>query len=297
MLALLLALLPALLAQSLAFGPAVLRQVLLASVVAIAIEAAVLGARDIRPGAALADGSALVTAWLLALALPPGLPAALLVLGVAFALLLGKHAYGGLGYNLFNPAMVGYAALLLSFPAELAQWPTPAGAVDAVTAATPLDAARHGLAGVAGSAADAAPAESTWFWEPWPVDPWPLINLAYLGGGLLLVILRVADATIALSVLLGLGLTAMLLDGMASAGFHLLHGASMALAFFIATDPVSAPAGRAARALYGLLIGALALLIRERAGYPDGAAFAVLLGNAMAPLMERLALGLRRWRS
>ena len=144
----LLALVPVVLVQVAVFGPGLLLQVLVAGPVALACEALALRARGRDAAPFLRDGSVLVTAALLAVAVPPLLPWWLMALGTAIAVLLGKHVFGGLGSNPFNPAMVGYAALLVSFPLEMTRWPVPfalGGDWDAYTGATALDALRTGL--------------------------------------------------------------------------------------------------------------------------------------------------------
>ena len=128
-----LALVPGTLAYAWLIGPGVLTNVAVAASVAIALEAAALRLRRRDPRPALGDGSIVLAAWLLALAVPPTLPPAQLAIGVAAAVLLGKHLYGGLGHNPFNPAMVGYAVLIVSFPVTMTAWPdAAAGSVDAL---------------------------------------------------------------------------------------------------------------------------------------------------------------------
>lgn len=255
----------------------------------------------------LLDGSALVTGLLLALALPPLAPWWIPVIGSLFAIIIAKQLYGGLGYNPFNPAMVGYVVLLISFPLEMTLWPAAgkypdlastfslfftgslpgAGSIDAVTMATPLDTVRtrlglgdtltelrsgalFGLAGGAG---------------------WEWVNLWFLAGGLFMLKLRVIQWRIPASMLAGLALTALVFhlydpDTYASPLFHLFSGAAMLGAFFIATDPVSASTTPRGRLWFGFGIGILTWVIRTWGGYPDGVAFAVLLMNLAAPTID-----------
>ncbi len=202
--------------------------------------------------------------------------------------LLAKHAYGGLGQNPFNPAMVGYAALLVSFPVEMTRWPVPGADWDAVTGATALDALRTGLresytmgeirAGAAFGSVGAAGSE------------W--VNLAALAGGLFLLARGVIRWQIPVAMLAGLAVPAALaqwLDPGAHPGalFHLASGATMLGAFFIATDPVSAATSDRGRLYFGAGIGLLTWVIRSFGGYPDGVAFAVLLMNLAVPLIDR----------
>jgi len=269
-------------------GPRPVMLLVVAAVTALACEALAMRLRGRAARPALRDGSVLVTAALLALAVPPGLPWWLLVFGTAVAVLLAKHAYGGLGQNPFNPAMVGYAVLLVSFPLEMTQWPAPGAGWDAVTGATALDTLRTGLresytmqeilAGPAFGRVGASGGE------------W--VNLAALAGGLYLLARRVIRWHIPVAVLAGLAVPAALAHlfdpgAYAGAAFHLASGAAMLGAFFIATDPVSAATSDRGRLVYGAGIGLLTWIIRSWGGFPEGLAFAVLLMNLAAPLIDR----------
>jgi electron transport complex protein RnfD len=288
MLQVLLALLPVLALQVHLQGPGVLWLLGIAAVTALACEALALRLRRKPVAPFLRDGSVLVTAALLALAVPPTLPWWLMVFGTAVAVLLAKHAYGGLGQNPFNPAMVGYAVLLVSFPVEMTRWPSPGAGWDAMTGATALDALRTGLresytmreilTGPAFGTVGATDGE------------W--LNLAALAGGVYLLIRGIIRWQIPVAVLAGIAVPALLAHGLdpgahASAGFHLASGATMLGAFFIATDPVSAAATERGRLIYGAGIGLLTWIIRSWGGFPDGVAFAVLLMNLAAPLIDR----------
>jgi Na+-translocating ferredoxin:NAD+ oxidoreductase subunit D len=290
--AVLLALLPGTLAQTWFFGFGHLCNLAIAVAVALALERSV-GWMRARDQLAWRDGSALITAALLALALPPTAPAVVVVIAVAGGLLLGKHVYGGLGSNPFNPAMVGYALVLVSFPRELAAWPAPMGApaLDALVGATPLERFMHrgGLT-----------VEDVWrvsegFGQVAGLG-WEWINVAYLLGGVGLVARRIVDWRIPFALLASLGaLAAVTYDGGSSASlgspfFHWFSGGTMLAAFFVATDPVSSPATRRGRILFGILIGVLVFVIRALGSYPDGIAFAILLGNAAAPMLDHLSL-------
>ncbi len=290
------------------FGWGIPLQLALACLVAVAAEAAMLALRRRPVGRALADGSALVTAALLALALPPYAPWWLTAVAVLAAVVLAKHLYGGLGYNPFNPAMVGYVVVLIAFPRELGHWPAPAALAggpdlatalsvvfggtplpDALTAATPLDHVRTGLSmnrTLAELRADPVMgrlAGTGWEW----------VALGYLAGGLWLVWKRVADWRIPLGFAAGLALPALLAwgldpDAYPSPLFHLLSGGAMLGAFFIATDPVTASTTPRGRLLFGAGAGLVTFLVRGFGGYPDGVAFGVLLMNMAAPTLDQL---------
>jgi electron transport complex protein RnfD len=303
----LLALLPGIACATWLLGWGILINILLASVTALAAEAVMLRIRGRQAMPGLRDGSALVTGVLLALALPPLTPWWIPVIGSLFGVVVAKQLYGGLGYNPFNPAMAGYVVLLISFPLELTLWPPvaewpslpdtlalvfagqlPAGAgLDALTAATPLDGIKtrlglnetvseirdSGLFGMAGGLG------------------WEWINLAYLIGGLALLKLRVIQWHIPVSLLGSLFLIALVFyllnpDHYTPPDFQLFSGATMLAAFFIATDPVSACTTPRGRLLFGAGIGLLIYIIRTWGGYPDGVAFAVLLMNMAAPVID-----------
>lgn len=289
MLRVLLALLPGIALQIVCFGPALLITLAVSLVGCLALEAGVLVLRRRPVLRTLGDGSAAVTAVLLALSIPPQAPVWLVLMGCGFAILLAKHAYGGLGYNPFNPAMVAYAALLVSFPQQMTAWPAPLGAeLDAVSSATALDHLRSALGEqrTLGEMAD-DPAFGVLGASGWE---WPA--LGYLLGGLYLLQQRVIRWQIPLSMLLGMGLMALVFwaadsDRHASPLFHLFSGATLLGAFFIATDPVSAATTARGRLLYGFGIGVLVYVIRSWGSYPDGLAFAVLLFNLLAPTLDR----------
>jgi electron transport complex protein RnfD len=299
------------------FGIGLLVQIVLGCATALATEALALRLRRKPISMYLFDGSALITAVLLALCLPPLAPWWLVVSGTAFAILLAKHLFGGLGANPFNPAMVGYAVLLVSFPAQLLQWlppdaagiepvPMSIGATlqtiatgsppapltwDAITSPTPLDALRTNLKmGMTMAEAHAAP-----IFEGLGGQGWQWINLATLLGGVWLLTMRVIRWHIPVAMLGAIAVSSTLLyvvDPGIYAGpiFHLTSGASMLGAFFIATDPVSAAASDRGRLVYGAGIGVLTCIIRTWGGYPDGVAFAVLLMNLCVPLIDRCTI-------
>ena len=299
------------------FGPGVLIQILLGVATALAAEAAALRLRGKPLPPYLLDGSAIITGVLLALCLPPLAPWWLVVSGVAFAILLAKHLFGGLGANPFNPAMVGYAVLLVSFPARLLQWlppnvtgiepaslsfvetlttiltgsPPERFTWDAITSPTPLDALRTDLA--LGMTMGEAHANA--MFSAFGGKGWEWINLATLAGGGWLLALRIIRWQIPVAMLTALFVCASVMsaaDPGAYAGplFHLTSGASMLGAFFIATDPVSAATSDRGKLIYGAGIGVLTYVIRTWGGYPDGVAFAVLIMNLAVPLIDRYTI-------
>ena len=310
----LVALVPAVATHVVFFGPGLLVQICIGVITALAAEALALRLRGKSMRPFLTDGSAIITAVLLALCLPPLAPWWLVASGVAFAILLAKHLYGGLGANPFNPAMVGYAVLLVSFPAQLLHWlpPDVAGldppalsigetlstiltghlpdrlTWDGITRATPLEALRTGIA--LGETMEEAHANP--IFGAFGGRGWSWINAAILLGGLWLVALRIVRWHIPVAMLGTLAVCAgamYAVDPGTYAGpfFHLTAGASLLGAFFIATDPVSAATSDRGRLIYGAGIGVITYIIRTWGGYPDGVAFAVLLMNLAVPLIDR----------
>ncbi|QTO55890.1 electron transport complex subunit RsxD [Duffyella gerundensis] len=319
MMLVLLAAIPGMAAQYYFFGPGNLLQVLLAAITAWGTEAAILKLRKQPIALNLADNSALLTALLLGVSLPPLAPWWLIVIGTVFAIVIAKQLYGGLGQNPFNPAMIGYVVLLISFPVQMTSWLPPeslqvikpglldslsmifthhtlAGetmqqlqmGVDGVSQATPLDSFKTGLR--AGHSADQLLALPIFHGVIAGLG-WQWINIGFLLGGLFLLANNTIRWHIPLSMLASLAVCATLgwliaPGSLVSPLIHLFSGATMLGAFFIATDPVTASTTNKGRLLYGALIGLLVWLIRSYGGYPDGVAFAVLLANICVPLID-----------
>jgi len=296
------------------FGYGLIVNFLICALAALLAEAAMLTLRRRPTRDALRDGSAVLTAALLVFAIPPLAPWWVPATGGVCAIVIAKQMYGGLGKNLFNPAMVGYAMLLLSFPVEMTQWVPPRmgdidythlGAVshlaysltgtlpaefsiDGLTRATPLDLVKHGLRD--GQTFSGVRANS--LFGDFGGRGWEWVSNFLLLGGLYLLYAGIIRWHIPVAVLAGLLLPASLMhlidaDQYATAGFQLFSGATMLGAFFIATDPVSAAATVRGRLIYGAGIGFLTFAIRTWGGYPDGVAFAVLLMNGAVPLIDR----------
>ncbi len=283
----LLALLPGIAAYVWQFGPAILGQLAIATATALACEALMLAVRGKPLRLFLSDLSAVVTAWLIALAVPATIPAWLLVLGVAIAIIIAKHLYGGLGQNPFNPAMVAYAVMLVAFPALMSQWPS--AQADVLTSATPLDALRTGL-----RAADATVASvmgQPGVFGAVAGQGWEWVAAGFLAGGVLLLALRIITWHIPVAFLATLALLSgvfWLVDSAryASPLLHLMAGGGMLGAFFILTDPVSAATTPRGKLIYAAGAGLLVYLIRVFGNYPDGVAFATLLMNLCVPLID-----------
>ncbi len=313
MLAVLYALIPGILVYIYFFGWGLLINLSIAVVTALACEALVLKLRHKPLRLYLLDGSAVVTAVLLALALPPLAPWWLIFVGVAFAIIIAKHLYGGLGYNPFNPAMVGYAMLLIAFPREMTFWLPPlspehplpgfldslnyslfqilpaGSSIDTLTMATPLDTVKTQL-GLNRTIEEILQQNPNLF-RGFIAHGWDWVNLMFGLGGLLLVYLKVINWRIPFALLISLFLISTLFaipdpDLQPSPWFHLLGGATMLGAFFIATDPVTASTTPRGQIIYGAGIGILVYVIRTWGGYPDGVAFAVLIMNMAVPTID-----------
>lgn len=305
------ALLPGTFALFWFFGWGAVSNLVLAIVFAGLLEALMLKLRHRPLQPFISDYSVVVTAWLLALSMPAFAPWWLILLGMAFAVILAKHIYGGLGQNPFNPAMVGYAALLISYPVEMTAWVTPIagsfmeislsqtlaqvftssgmGGWDGITQATPLDAVKTNI-GLDQSIASTL-SQTTLGWLNITGSGWEAISLAYLLGGLWLLYRRIISWHIPVTMLLVLAVIAGVFwlidsDVYASPLFHLLSGGVMLGAFFIATDPVSASTTPVGKIVFAAGIAFFVYVIRAWGGYPDAIAFAVLLMNMAVPLID-----------
>ncbi len=303
MLTVLLALIPGIAMYVWQVGAGILVNLLIATIVAVAAEALVLKLRGRPVLLGIGDLSAVVTAWLIVLCFPPIVPWWITVIAVLVAIIAVKHLYGGLGQNPFNPAMVAYCAMIVAYPSLMSQWP-PAGGldfqtqlglilggmrdIDAVTAATALDAMRTGLRTGAGTI-DAVMTQPTFGTLGGRGYEW--IALGYLVGGLILLFRRTITWHMPVAFIVGLASTACLFwlfnpAQFASPLFHLASGGAMLAAFFIVTDPVSGATTPRGKLIFAAGIGILAYLIRAFGAFPEGIAFAVLLMNMCVPLID-----------
>jgi electron transport complex protein RnfD len=303
MIAVLLSLLPGIAAYAWKIAPIILVNLLIATVTALAAEALILALRQRPIMPALADLSAVVTAWLIALCFPPILPWWALVLGVLIAIVAVKHLYGGLGQNPFNPAMVAYCAMIVAFPSLMSQWPSAGqldfntqlslvlGAtrdLDAITGATALDTLRTGLRDGTASVADVLLQD---VFGVLGGRGWEWVALAYLAGGLFLLARGIITWHMPLAFIIGLATISgafWLFNPVqfASPLFHLASGGAMLGAFFIVTDPVSGATTPRGKLIFAAGVALIAYLIRAFGAFPEGIAFAVLLMNICVPLID-----------
>jgi electron transport complex protein RnfD len=315
MLQVLAALVPAAIVHVWFFGPGFILNLLVAAVFAAGGEIVMLGLRNRKSEAGLTDYSVLVTAALLAFALPSLTPWWVTATGALFAVIVAKHLYGGLGFNIFNPAMAGYVVILIAFPMHLNLWIAPrmgdldyqhltvlqtlqytlTGSLpdgilfDAISRATPLDVMKSGL----NNARTVAEIRAIPVMGDFGGRGWEWIGNFLAFGGFWLLIKKIIRWQIPVGVGLGLLVPATIMymvepGSNASPGFHLFSGATILCAFFIATDPVSAATSPKGRLIYGIGIGFLIYCIRRWGSYADGVAFAVLLMNMAVPTIDYL---------
>ena len=252
----------------------------------------------------LDDFSAVVTGIILALSLPPNLPVWATVIGGAFSIAIGKMVFGGLGGNIFNPAMVGRTFLTVSFGILMTSWTVPASIdpampavaqdniLDSRTQATPLAWSKLAIKNELGADVYSEEQfEATIIGEVGGCLGETSV-IALLIGGLYLLIRRTINFHIPLAVFAAAFVfsgIAYLIDSFVYVQpfFHLTSGGLFLCAFFIATDPVTAPLTRRGMWVFGIGVGALTMLIRIIGEYPEGIMFSILLMNALTPLIDR----------
>lgn len=312
MLQVLLALVPGILAYTWFFGPGILIQIVLASVFALLFEFLMLRLRGQQLKPFINDYSAVVTAVLFALCIPPLAPWWISCISMMFAIVFAKHLYGGLGQNVFNPAMVAYVVALISFPQAMTSWLPPlalaeqspglldslhiiftgqvslAGGWDVITQATPLDTLKTGV-----EAGRMLPEiRNTPLFGDLGGKGWEWIAIWFAVGGIFLLYKRVISWHVPVAVIGSVVLLSLLFwlpnpDNNPLPPQHIFSGAIVLAAFFIATDPVTGCVSNRGRLIFGAGVGIITLVIRRWGGYPDGVAFAVLLMNMAAPLIDR----------
>lgn len=225
------------------------------------------------------DGSATLTGLLLSLNLPSDLPWWIVIIGAIAAIGIGKMPFGGLGNNIFNPALIGRVFLLISFPAQMTSW-TPAGSPgnypDGETCATPLALLKHGytenidttnlfIGNIGGSLGETC-------------------SIALLIGLIYMLWKKIITWHIPVSILFSAGIFALLIGE--NPLLHLLSGGMLLGAIFMATDYVTSPMNKRGMLIYGTCIGILTIIIRKWSDYPEGMSFAILIMNAFTPLIN-----------
>ena len=311
-----LTLVPATLAHVYYFGLGIMFQLIIAVVSALLFEWWCLRWRQQPVKLFISDLSAVVTAWLFVLCISPVSPWYVSVVGMFFAIVVAKHLYGGLGNNIFNPAMVGFAVILIAFPQALSLWLPPGGLmdaqsiqfsitelsrwifmghpvqdIDALTAATPLTAIQSGLQqSYSLSEIVSLPVFGDlgglgWEW---------IANWLFIGGAVLLykriITWHVPAAVLMTTIAASTPFYLFNNDLFMSPQQHVFSGGIMLAAFFIATDPTSGCSSMRGKIIFGAGVAILTVLIRNFGSYPDGVAFAILLMNMAAPLIDRLTI-------
>lgn len=236
----------------------------------------------------IADGSAALTGLLLAMTVSPELPVWMIVVGAVVAIGLGKHIFGGLGYNLFNPALIGRAFLLASWPVAMTTWTWPnkalewAGAnLDAVSGATILNLDKMGTIGELSLKVP----YSQLFWGNVAGSLGETSAVLLLIGGLYLIITKIIDWRIPVSYLGSMVILSLVFQ--VNPVLHLLSGGLILGALFMATDWVTSPVTKLGRIYFGIGCAVITMLIRLFGGYPEGVCYAILIMNAVTPLLDR----------
>jgi len=279
-------------------------QVLLITAVSVASCMAVEAASQKMLGrpVTVRDGSAALTGMLLAFVIPPGVSFLVPILGAVMAIYIGKHLLGGLGYNIFNPALLGRAFLLATFPVAMTSaWLPPltdgaiftyiAGGADAVSTATPLAVLKEqGMEAFIQKFGAPAEIYGSFFlgWRPGCIGE--TSGLLVMLGGVYLIYRRYITYHIPVAVLGSIALLTWIFGGETLFSgdplLAVLTGGAILGAFYMATDYVTSPSTRTAQLVYGAGIGALTVLIRLKGGYPEGICYAILLMNPLSTVLD-----------
>jgi len=288
------ALLPATLMSVYYFGMPAIQVILVCIVTSLLTEAGMQWL--LKKPNTLSDGSAFLTGLLLAMNLPANAPLYIPFIGSFVAIMIAKHLFGGLGFNIFNPALVGRAFVLVSFAKIMTTFVSPATsfmALDAKTTATPLVLLKEeGMSRLLEIYHTKAALYQDLFIGNRAGSLGETSVIALLLGAALLMLKRYITWHIPVTFIATVGLLAWIFGGKeglmtGDALFHMMSGGLVLGAFFMATDYVTGPSVRSAQIVFGAACGALTVLIRLKGGYPEGVMFAILLMNCFAPLLDR----------
>ncbi|SHF31745.1 electron transport complex protein RnfD [Mariniphaga anaerophila] len=287
------AMIPALIWSVFVFGLDALRVTLIAVAACLAFEY-LIQKYLMKVTPSVSDGSALITGILLAFNVPSGIPWWIIVIGSLAAMGIGKLSFGGLGNNIFNPALVGRVFMLISFPAQMTSWPSIRSAgVDSLTSATPLGVIKEGLSnGLSVSEiSKSLPSQVDMMLGSMGGSLGEVSALLLIIGGLYMLYKKVITWHIPVAVLASVGIIATafwLVDPQSyvSPGYHLFSGGLMLGAIFMATDMVTSPMNPKGQIIYGVGIGVITISIRMFGSYPEGISFAILIMNAFTPLIN-----------
>lgn len=292
-------LMPPLLLSVFVFGVQTLLITAISVISCVVVE--IVSQKALKRPVTVTDGSAVLTGVLMAFVIPPGVSIWLPVLGAVMAIYIGKHLFGGIGYNIFNPALMGRAFLLATFPVAMTSaWLSPVegfaifhyfSGVDAVSTATPLGVIKEqGFAAFTQMFGSGASLYSSFFvgWRPGCIGETSGF-LLLLGGGYLIYKKYITWHT-PVSVLGSIAVLTWIFGGDGWFGgdplLAVLTGGAILGAFFMATDYVTCPSTRSGQVVYGIGIGALTVLIRLKGGYPEGICYAILLMNPMSAVID-----------
>ena len=241
------------------------------------------------------DGSAILTGLLLALNVPSTLPLWIIVIGALVAIGIGKMSFGGLGSNIFNPAIVGRVMLLISFPVQMTSYPMPRGmeaTLDATSGATPLAIAKGVVRGSEGFTMDKLPSLVDNLLGSVGGSLGEVSAVALLLGFAYLLIRKVITWHIPVAIIATVAIFAGIMnlanpEVYAGPLFHILSGGLLLGAIYMATDYVTSPMSNSGMLLYGVMIGIITMLIRLFGAYPEGMSFAILFMNGIVPIINR----------
>ncbi|MBN2123570.1 MAG: RnfABCDGE type electron transport complex subunit D [Deltaproteobacteria bacterium] len=293
-------LMPSLLLSIFIFG----FQTLIITVISVAscVAAEAVSQKLLHRPVTIRDGSAVITGVLLAYVIPPGVPYWMPILGAVMAIYVAKHLLGGMGFNIFNPALIGRAFLVATFPVAMTSaWLQPirdaavfkymGTGVDAISTATPLYVLKHyGIAALMEKFGGMATIYRDFFigWRPGCIGETSALLL--LAGGLFLIYKKYITWHIPVSIIVSIGFFTWVFGGerffTGNPLLAVLSGGVMLGAFYMATDYVTSPSQQPAKMVFGAGIGALTVLIRLKGGYPEGICYAILLMNPLTPALE-----------
>ena len=287
------AMLPVLVWSVFVFGLDALRVTLIAVAACLAFEYLIQKyLMNVKPG--ITDGSALITGLLMAFNVPSNIPWWIIVIGSLAAIGIGKLSFGGLGSNIFNPALVGRVFLLISFPVQMTSWPVNSlSGIDGVTSATPLGIIKEGVSNgipiseISGN----LPSTMDMLFGNIGGSLGEISALLLIIGGLYLLWKKVITWHIPISIIGSVAIIAAIFwfvdsEIYINPVYHILTGGLMLGAIFMATDMVSSPMTPKGQIIYGVGIGLITISIRMFGAYPEGISFAILIMNAVTPLIN-----------
>lgn len=264
--------------------------ILLGILSAVGFEAAI---QKMKRRITVSDGSAALTGMLLAMCLPPTVPYFVPVVGSFIAIVIVKYSMGGLGHNLFNPAHIGRAALLVSWPTLMTKWSTVTTSVDAVTSATPLNILKNnGYDQLITTYGGKSKLYEALFFGTRNGSIGETCTILLILGGAFLIYKRYIDWIVPVCMIGTVGILTYTFgpNGLFTGDplFHMMAGGLIIGAFFMATDMVTTPITRKGRIIFAVGAGCLTVLIRLLGGYPEGVCYSILLMNAVTPLIDQL---------